>query len=528
MSFLSVRFLMFVVILVCAYFLLPRRWQQGVLLCANTVFYLSAGVKYAGFILLTSMTAWWFARLVERTNDHFKELRKQCVTREEKQENKAACTRQKKKIMGAVLGLNLGIWILLKYTGFLAGNLENLLQELGMDIAFAVPKFVLPLGISFYTFIAMGYCIDVYRGKYGAEKSFFRFLLFVSFFPHIIQGPFSRYDKLKDSLLQEHVFSFDRMCQGMLRMLWGFFKKLVIADRLSIAVTSIYANEGEAGGIYILMLMILVTLQLYADFSGYMDIACGVCRILGIELQENFRQPFFSRSIEELWRRWHITLGAWFRDYVFYAVSMSKAVQSFGKKCKGKLSPATARMIPSYLALLAVWTATGLWHGAAWYFLIWGWMNMVIIVVSMQLAPVYERCRNKLHIRAESRGWRLFQMVRTFLLFGYMEMFSDSGSTMASLRLTAGLFSGRNWGLVKHPMLLMPGLSMLDAGIVAAGLLVMLAADVLKEKGKDLHQVLEAVPMVPRYIAYAVLFYMIILLGNTGANLSGGFMYAQF
>lgn len=528
MSFLSIRFLVFLVVLFAAYFLLPKRWQQGVLLVANIVFYLSAGVKYAGFILVTALAAWWFARQVEQTNERYKELRKACRTREEKQENKAACTKEKKKLMAVVLLLILGIWIVLKYTGFLVGNLERILQKAGLGVSFTVPDFVLPLGISFYTFIAAGYCIDVYRGKFAAEKHFGKFLLFISFFPHMVQGPFSRYDKLKDSLSAEHDFSFERMGEGIVRMLWGFFKKLVIADRLGIVVQNIYGGNGSYGGIYVLALMIFVTLQLYADFSGYMDIAAGICRVLGIELQENFRQPFFSRSIEEMWRRWHITLGAWFRDYLFYPVSMSKAAQKLGKKCKTMLPAATARLVPSYLALAAVWTATGLWHGAAWYYLIWGWMNMVLIILGMQLAPFYARLKEKLHISDENRIWRFFQMLRTFLLFGYMEMFSDSGSTMESIRLTLSLFTEHNWGLIGKPISLFPGLECFDVGVVLAGIALLFVADILKEKGKDLYQLLASVPVVVRYIGYAGLFYAVILLGNTGANLAGGFMYAQF
>lgn len=505
MSFISVKFLAFLAALFLCYFLFPKKWQWKVLLCANIVFYLSAGVKYAGFILVTAFSAWGFAILTERVNERFKEQRKLCHTREEKQENKAACTRQKKKIMAVVLILNFGIWSGLKFTDYF-----------------------MPLGISFYTFIAMGYCIDVYRGKYAAEKNFAKFFLFVSFFPHIIQGPFSRYDKLRESLSEEHAYSFDRMGEGFLRILWGFFKKLVIAERLAAATQAIYAYEDSYGGIYVVMLMIFVTLQLYADFSGYMDIVCGICRVLGIELQENFRQPFFSRSIEEVWRRWHITLGAWFRDYVFYSVSMSKKVQGLAQRCKTKISPAIARMLPSYIALFAVWTVTGLWHGKAWNFLIWGWMNMFFIVAGMQFAPLYKKIREKFNIADDNRAWKGFQMVRTFILFGYMEMFSDSPSTSASIRMTLSLFTADNWGLIKNPASLFPELTGLDIAIVLIGVVLLLIVDVLKERKKDLYQMVAAIPIVPRYISYALLFYVVILLGNTGTNLAGGFMYAQF
>ena len=505
MSFLSIEFLVFLAVLFLCYFLVPGKWQWKVLLCANIFFYFGAGIKYAGFILVTAISAWGFALLTEHTNEHFRKLRTQCTTKEEKQKNKADCTRKKKLIMVIVLGINFGIWTVLKFTDY-----------------------IMPLGLSFYTFIAMGYCIDVYRGKYVAERDFCRLFLFISFFPHIVQGPFSRYDKLRDSLAESHSFSFERMGEGIVRILWGFFKKLVIAERLSIVTNAIYAHEDIYGGIYILVLMVCITLQLYADFSGYMDIACGICRVLGIPLQENFLQPFFSRSIEEVWRRWHITLGAWFRDYVFYSVSMSKFVQKIARKCKEILPQATARLIPSYIALAAVWTMTGLWHGKAWNFLIWGWMNMFFIIAGMQLTPFYKKVRKKFHIAEENRLWGIFCMIRTFLIFGYMEMFSDSSSTMASLRLTKSLFTVRNWNLIMTPEKLFPELTGQDLAIVIIGVSLLLIVDILKEKKKDLYQLLVSIPIVPRYIGYAMLFYAVILLGNTGTNLAGGFMYANF
>lgn len=506
MSLLSIRFLAFLVVLLLLYYLLPSKWQWVVLLCANIIFYLSAGVTYAGCLVITAVSAWWIAGRTERTNEHYRELRGQCTTREEKQANKTECTKAKKKLMACVMILNFGLWIVLKYISPAAA----------------------PLGISFYTFIAMGYCIDVYRGKYPAEKSFWRFFVFLSFFPQMVQGPFSRYNIMKDTLRKEHVFSFDGLGEGILRMLWGFFKKMVIADRLGKVVAEIYAGNSVSGGIYVPVLMVCVTLQLYADFSGYMDIVAGVCRMLGIRLQENFRQPFFSRSIEEVWRRWHITLGAWFRDYVFYSISMSRSAQNLAKKCRQRMSPATARMMPSYLALAAVWTATGLWHGATWCFLIWGWMNLAIIAAGMQLAPFYGKLRKLLHVKEDSRGFALFQMIRTFLVFGFMEMFSDAGSLRNAVSICASFFTSFNWGLIRRPMLLFPGLSGGEVILVAAGLLLMLAVDIAKEKGKGIFSAVGKIPMPVRYLGYALVFYAVILLGNTGTELTGGFMYAQF
>ncbi len=528
MSFLSVRFLGFLAVVFAAYFLLPKRWQPEVLLGANIVFYLSAGVEYAGFILVTCVSAYWVAIFLERTTEAYKKLRKNCQTREEKQANKQESVRKKTKILAAGLLLNFGVWILLKYTGFFLGNVGAVLGALGLSGAVTIPSFVLPLGISFYTFMAMGYCIDIYRGKYPAEKNFGRFLLFISFFPHLVQGPFSRYDRMRDTLYAGHDFSFDRLGEGLVRMLWGFFKKMVVADRLGIVVGQLYATAGNDGGVFVLVLMVLARLRLYADFSGYMDIAAGICRVLGVSLQENFAQPFFARSIEEVWRRWHITLGEWFRDYVFYPISMSGMAQKLGKRCRGVFSPATARLLPSYVAMAVVWTATGLWHGATWYYVLWGWMNMGIIVLGMQLAPLYAKGKQALKISDENRIWRAVQMGRTFLIFCYMEMFSGAGSTKAALGLTAALFRGHAGSVSFGLSAFFPGLGGFSLCVVFVGLALMWVADIRKEKGQSLGELLQSIPMPIRYLGYAALFYAILLLGNTGADLTGGFMYAQF
>ena len=385
MSILSIRFLAFLAVLLLIYYLSPVRWRWVVLLFANIIFYLSAGVKNAGFLAVTTVTAWGSARLVEQINEKYKELRKLCSTKEEKQENRTSCVRQKKKVMTVILFFNLGLWILMKY--FLKAS---------------------PLGISFYTFIAMGYCIDVYRGKYPAEKNLCRFFVFLAFFPQMLQGPFSRYDRMKDDLFTGHPFSSDRLGEGALRMLWGFFKKMVVAEKLGCVTASIYAGGDTSGGIYVLVLLIVPTLQLYADFSGYMDIVCGVSRMFGICLQENFRQPFFARSIEEKWRRWHITLGDWFKDYIFYPISMGKWAQDLGRKCRKKMKPAIARMVPSYISFLVVWTVTGFWHGSALHFLIWGWLNLIIIAGSMQLAPFYAKNEGKISYKGREQRFHSF------------------------------------------------------------------------------------------------------------------------
>ena len=213
---------------------------------------------------------------------------------------------------------NFGILAVLKYSGFTLLNVKSLLDFMNFKNNIPILRFALPLGISFYTFQTMGYIIDVYRDKYPYEKNIFKLALFISFFPQLIQGPISRFDDLKETLFGEHSFDAKAISFGLQRILWGFFKKLVIADRLLPAVNTIVRNPEEYQGVYVLVGMFFYAIQLYADFTGGIDIAIGVAEVFGIRLKENFERPYFSKSITEYWRRWHISLGSWFREYMFF------------------------------------------------------------------------------------------------------------------------------------------------------------------------------------------------------------------
>lgn len=507
MSFVSIQFFAFLAVLFCVYFLVPRKWQWKVLPLFSIWFYISYGVQYIGFILCTVLMTYFMAVRLNRTDHKFAQLKQQCDNKEQRKKYKEKYIKSKKIIMLAGLSLNFGIWAILKYA-----NLVDFL----------------PLGISIYSFVAAGYCIDVYRGKYQAEKNLLKYCSFITFFPHIVQGPFSRYDVLGSTLFEKHDFDFERFAQGSLRMAWGYLKKLVIANRMTVAVDLIMADTVGFDGIYIFWLFILLPVRLYADFSGYMDIAAGLCHILGIRLQENFMQPFFAKSIDEFWRRWHITLGAWFRDYLFYPVSMSKLTQKISKRCKNKFSPATARLIPSYIALIFVWSATGLWHGGSPNFLLWGWINLFCIVTSMQFKPFYARIKNRLHIADENRIWQAVQMIRTFLIFGFAEMVSDTRSIYGIFMKCKALVCGRNWNLIFEPLKLFPDLSIQEVFVLIIGVSIIFIIDVLKERQVNIYSLVQRIPMLPRYIAYCTLLYSIILLGYFGADATEGFMYAQF
>ncbi|HOB20919.1 MAG TPA: MBOAT family O-acyltransferase, partial [Candidatus Atribacteria bacterium] len=254
------------------------------------------------------------------------------------------------------------------------------------------------MGISFYTFQTMGYIIDVYRGKHPAERNFFKLALFVSFFPQLIQGPISRFSDLAQTLYKEHSFDSRNISFGIQRILWGYFKKVVLADRILVAVNTLIKNPDTYQGAYVLIGMLFYAYQLYADFTGGIDITIGIAQVLGIEVKENFHRPYFSKNIVEYWRRWHITMGTWFRDYLFYPLSVSKPMLNISKHSRRLFGEALGKRIPVYLSTFIVWFATGIWHGASWNFIVWGLMNCVVILISQELKPFYDWFHSRFNV----------------------------------------------------------------------------------------------------------------------------------
>ena len=337
MSYISITFLAFVCVMFLLYFLLPKRMQWVVLLIGSYVFYIAAGWKFVPFLVLTTVTVFLVGLWLGKTNDSYKAdlaARKESLTREEKTVLKNRYIRKKRWILASGLILNFGVLAFLKYFNFFAENVTALFGKLHMDASVPQLELLLPLGISFYTFQAMGYLIDVYRGKYAPDRNLAKFALFVSFFPQIVQGPISRYDQLAHQLYAPHKFDYTRFKHGVELILWGYFKKLVIADRAAILTSYVLQNRADFAGLEIAVTVLVFMAQVYADFSGGMDISIGIAECCGIEMVQNFRRPHFAKSIAEYWRRWHITLGSWMKDYVLYPISLSKAFAKLGKKTR--------------------------------------------------------------------------------------------------------------------------------------------------------------------------------------------------
>ena len=455
MTLTSFPFLIFAALTVLVYYLTPGRAQWVILLCASALFYAAAGGWYLPFILATVLSTYLVARLISRhaaRDEAFVAAHKADMSKEERKAYKAAGKKTRFRMLCAGLVFNFGILAVLKYTGFALSTLNGVLG-LFTESRLDIPSLILPLGISFYTFRSTAYIIDVYRGKAEAATNLCKYALFITYFPAIMQGPICRYGELAAQLEAPHKAEWDNLSAGLLRVLWGMFKKLVVADTLMGSVKTIVATPDEFGGVYVLLLIILYSAVIYGDFTGGIDITIGLSRMLGIRLTENFNRPFSSRSTAEYWNRWHITMGSWFTDYVFYPLSICPSMQRLTKWSRAHLGKAVGMRLPVYLATLITWFLTGLWHGASWNFIVWGLLNGVIILVSRELEPLYASFRERCPKLTASAAYGGFACVRTFFLMGAVRIldcyrdvpvtFKAFGSMFYDFSRWSDLWSGR-------------------------------------------------------------------------------------
>lgn len=531
MSFISPGFLTFLFIGVIIYYIIPKKMQWIWLLVISYFYYLCSGIDTVFFILVTTASTFIGGILLENTStksEEYIKANKAEISRDEKKQLKAITKKRKRRITAAVLILNFGILAFLKYFNFAYENVNVFINKiLGTDSSITTFHLLLPLGISFYTFQSMSYIIDIYQGKYKAERNIFKFGLFVSFFPQILQGPIGRYNRLAHQFFEEHHFELKKIQFGLQLILWGFFKKIVIADRAAVISNKIFNNPGVYEGIPVIFGVLAYCIQLYGDFSGGMDIVMGVAELFGIKLDQNFRQPFFSRSISEFWRRWHITLGTWMKDYIFYPFSLSKAMNKFGKFSKKKFGNTIGRVLPVCLADLLIFFIVGIWHGAAWKFIVYGMYNGVIIALSSLLEPVYAKMFQITHINANCKTWKVIQIIRTFILVNIGWYFDNADSFMTALHLMVNSARSFTFRSLTDGSLLKLGVNMRGIIILAVGCLIIFVVSVLKEMHVDIREAVAAKPLVVRWVLYLALVMVIPLFGNIAANV-GGFIYAQF
>lgn len=530
MLFTSYTFFGFLAVLFVAYYALPSKHRWKLLLLANVIFYLCAGPKNFIYIFVTALTTYFAALQIGKNADKQKAYIKEHKETLSKEEKRAYKEKQKKVRVTWVtlcIVLNVAILAVLKYSNFFILNLNGILESAG-KAPLSFVRLALPLGISFYTLQAIGYLVDVFRGTVKAEKNFFKFSLFMTFFPQLIQGPISRFGDLQTSLMEEHPFSLDVVSSGMQRMLWGYFKKLVIADRLLPAVLLIVGDVETYHGVYALVGMFFYTVQLYADFTGGIDITIGIAEALGIRLKENFNLPYFSKSLKEYWRRWHITMCEWFKDYLFYPVSVSKPMQKLSRFSKAKFGVKVGKRLPVYLSSFVVWFTTGLWHGASWNFIVWGLLNWAVLMISEEFEPLYKRFHEKFP-RMSGKGYNLFQMIRTFLLVCIMNMFDCYHTLSETMTAIGSMFTAQNWHILWDGSMLKLKLSGVDFAVLLLGTLLMLAVSIVKYKGIDVRKKIRELPYPVRFLIWYGLFLVVLLVGAYGFGYDASqFIYNQF
>lgn len=525
MRFTSWAFLAFLAVLLPIYYLAPKRGQWIVLLLANAVFYAFAGLLGVVFMLVTIASAYGVSRILDaslvRQAETLSAMKAQGQDKDARKAVRQKMERGRRLWLVACLVLNFGILFAMKYGAAAMGLFTQL---------FALPngtaELALTMGASFYTFSTMGYLLDVHRGTLRAERNPFRLALFTSFFPLLVQGPICRFQTLGETLFAPHRFSGEAFYRGLVRILWGYWKKLLIAERLIGAVRTIAGDPEAYRGAYVFLGMLLYAACLYADFTGGIDITIGVGELFGVRIEENFLRPYFSNSIAEYWRRWHITLGLWFKEYVYYPLSVSTPLRRLTQACR-RLGDGFARRVPVYLATLVVWTITGMWHGNSWNFVVWGLLNGVVILLSEELSPLYRRFHTAFPRLKGSVGYRLFSVLRTILLLSSLRILDCYATVGASFRAFGSLFSTWNWRSLPVGMQTL-GLSWADYGVVLLGVALMTIVSLLNRK-ESIRDRLQQRALWVRLTVVCVLGCTILVFGRYGFGFDvGQFIYNRY
>ncbi len=494
MEITSITYLAFVGISLIIYWLIPHKFQWLVLLIDSLTFYfLNASAGTIVYVCVSAISAYIAGIYFERE-----------------------AKTNKKLVLFTTIIINAGILFIMKYYNMFAGTFNRLFhQNLGTI------NLLSSLAISYYTLQIIAYTVDTYLGSVKPERNPLKLLLFTMFFPQMVSGPISRWKDLGKQLFVEHRFDYDRVVTGMRRVLWGIAKKVVVADRLGIIVNYMFKNSEQFSGLWVIVSALVFVVELYFDFSGCMDIVIGVSKCFGILLPENFNSPFLSRSIQEIWQKWHMTLGGWLKDYIMYPISMSNGFKQLGKVCK-KYFGKKGIQVPYYIAMFVVWTLMGIWHGNSWKFVIGeGWYFWAIIVASQLLDPLFKKAHKILKIPVDCIPWRVFQVIRTTILFAIGNIAFRAESLSQTFNMWKSIFSVSP---ILEPLNTLKIIIKGDFGgkfvlicVCVVGIL-QIAVDVLNYRNKDAIQMLSKAKLPIRWLIYFALAGIIISAGAFGQS----------
>lgn len=481
MEFNSLMFLLFFPCVTMLYYLLPEKAKNLFVFMSSILFYACCGGNYV-FLLLGVISISYFSAL--GMDGQEQKRKKQIIILD----------------VIAVIGLMLGF----KYLNMLAQTAGLLLKVFGVQTRTLFWDVVLPAGISFYTFVALGYVIDVYRGKVKAEKNFVDYGAFAAFFPTLISGPIERSNRLLRQIKESKKFDVEKIRNGFCQMLWGYFQKVVVADRICVIVSAVYDDYEAYSGVYVLAATVLYAFQIYCDFAGYSNVAIGAARVLGFELGQNFNAPYLATSISEFWKRWHISLSSWLRDYVYI---------SLGGNRHGK--------VKKYRNLIYTFLVSGLWHGANWTFVIWGGLHGIYSVINDAVSEKWEAWKSK--------GAMVVKGMITFVLVDFAWLFFRADSVQDAFRMIQAIFVKFDlMSILNRELAISMGLEIEDIAIMILGLLVVLAADLLRNK-IDFRGKICRLALPVRWLVFYAAIFVILIFGYYGPGFDAAqFIYKQF
>ena len=527
MHYQSIAFLGFALIVLAVYYLVGKKRQRTVLMIGNLAFYGLCGPQYLPFLAATALASFYSARAMGRVYRDADAQMKACTDMpQKKQLREGAKKRAKRALLWGML-IPIALLVACKYTAFLLKNL-NLVLALFRLPRIAVFRLILPVGISFYTFMALSYVLDVYWRRYEAEESLLTYAVYLSYFPHVVQGPIDRFREFADQLAGGVDFDFRNFAFGAELTLWGFFKKLVVADRLGMIVDGVFGSWRGMGSLSIVAAVALYSIQIYADFSGCIDIVTGVSEMLGIRLRRNFNHPYFSRSMAEFWRRWHISLQEWFKDYVYFPVSASSMMRRVKKYYRGKGKPRAAERFATCFPILVVWLVTGIWHGAAWKFVAWGLFHAAVLIASTLLEPTFNAVNQRLHIRTEKPAWHLFQMARTYFICCVGRVFFRAESLREALAMLRAIVSTSPAPRQMLECLIEFSTSWSELVVTLFTVVVLCVVDAFQEK-TGLREALDKRSTALRWALIFACLFFVLIFGAYGPEFGAtGFIYEKF
>lgn len=502
MTLTSFSFLAFLGIMFASYYMIPKA-QKYILLIGSLAFYVlvSKGyeIKASLMIVYVVFITYYSAILIQRTSDG-----------------------RKKVVLILAISLLGGALILFKYAYNLVEMVADIFRQ-NPDISWL--KLIPFIGMSYFILSAIGYLVDVYWGAYEAEKSIFVVALYIFYFPVVISGPILKFNDMQMQFLKIHKPNYDNITAGLRRMIFGYFKKLVISERLALIVSGAYQNYSGLAGIDLLVATFCYTFQLYTDFSGCMDIIMGASMIFGIELPENFKAPLLSKNLQEFWQRWHITLGKWFKDYVMYPVQISGGMLKLGKSLKKKFGKKVSKRITLFVSMFVLWFTIGLWHGGtACYFVASAGVPFALLILSDLFKPLFEKLTNVLHINTDKLLFKTWQVFRTNLCLLLIWVFVNAGTVSGGFSVMS-VFFRRIYMQTLPTLFKVSSLGRKSALMMLLGMAVLIMDDILTYRGSSLKAKVDRLPVAARIILINIEIIILLFAGMVGAS---GFIYFKF